>query len=82
MTTPSTDLVACAADHVVSCQFGSTAMLQRKLGIGQSRAHALMSVLEENGIVGPAREGRLRDVLARPDQLTEILAGLPSEEDK
>jgi S-DNA-T family DNA segregation ATPase FtsK/SpoIIIE len=41
----------------------SASLLQRRLRIGYSKASQLIDMLEQQGIVGPADEGRSREVL-------------------
>ncbi len=45
----------------------SAALLQRRLRIGHSKAAQLIDLLEQMGVVGPADEGRSREVLPPQD---------------
>jgi S-DNA-T family DNA segregation ATPase FtsK/SpoIIIE len=57
------DLYEAAREEVTSAGKASTSYIQRKLGVGYSRAAKLMDMLEEHGVIGPANGSKPREII-------------------
>jgi DNA segregation ATPase FtsK/SpoIIIE, S-DNA-T family len=54
----------------------STSTLQRRLRLGYGRAARILDMMQREGIIGPPDGSRPRDVLKRPDWLSEVESSL------
>jgi S-DNA-T family DNA segregation ATPase FtsK/SpoIIIE len=68
------DMYEPAREAVISAGKASTSYIQRKLGVGYSRAAKLMDMLEERGVIGPANGSKPREVIGAG-------TGMPAEGD-
>jgi S-DNA-T family DNA segregation ATPase FtsK/SpoIIIE len=57
-----------AGDMIFEMGRASTTLLQRRLGVGYTRAAKLVDLLEEVGLVGPLEGSKPRDILMSPEQ--------------
>ena len=57
------DMYEPAREAVITANKASTSFVQRKLGIGYSRAAKLMDMLEERGVIGPANGSKPREII-------------------
>ena len=60
------DMYEAARQAVIESGKASTSFLQRRLGLGYSRAAKIMDQLEQRGVIGPANGAKPRDILERP----------------
>lgn len=64
------DLYESAREAVMAAGKASTSYIQRKLGVGYSRAAKLMDMLEEHGVIGPANGSKPREVIGAGSEMT------------
>lgn len=58
-------------EFIISTRKASTSLIQRKFSIGYARAARLIDTLEEQGVIGPARGSKPREVYAKSEQIEE-----------
>ena len=58
-------------EFIITTRKASTSLIQRKFSIGYARAARLIDTLEDNGIIGPARGSKPREVYAKSEQAEE-----------
>ncbi|MHC4860947.1 MAG: DNA translocase FtsK, partial [Planctomycetota bacterium] len=58
---------------ILSEQRGSASLLQRALGVGYTRGSRLMDIMHKEGIVGPYKGSKAREVLMTLDEYEELL---------
>lgn len=76
------DLYEAAKAEVLSSGKASTSYLQRKLGVGYSRAAKLIDTLEHRGIVGPQNGSKPREVIGASDGgMSQIPTEIPESND-
>lgn len=79
MSDDDLDLLLQATKLVATTQFGSTAMLQRKLDISYAKAGQIMDLVESHGVVGHPQEFKTREVMIPTDRLASTLDRLKRE---
>lgn len=70
---PSQEQIEQAATIVVQTQFGSLALVQRKLQVTFAESRAILDQLAAHGIVSQDDGGPAREVFFKPDRLDEVL---------
>jgi len=66
------DMYEQAKETVMETGKASTSFLQRKLGVGYSRAARLMDILEQRGVIGPANGAKAREVYGREESSGDL----------
>jgi len=68
-------LYMAALDVIARTGRASTSHLQRRMGIGYNHAARLIDLLEDRGVIGPARGAGPREVLLDPEAIMKIMQG-------
>jgi S-DNA-T family DNA segregation ATPase FtsK/SpoIIIE len=76
------DKYAEAKTAVLEAGKASTSYLQRKLGIGYSRAARLIDILEEKGVIGPGSGAKPREVIGAGNADELVAAAEAAEDDE
>lgn len=64
---------------VIEAKKASSSLLQRRLRIGYARAARLIDMLEEQGIIGPGKGAKPREILASREKLSEPKGSFASQ---
>lgn len=75
-TAEDVELLRAAAELVITTQFASSSMLQRKLRIGHAKAGRILDDLQTMGVVGGQQGSKARDTLVPASDLAKVLANL------
>ncbi|MEK7071198.1 MAG: DNA translocase FtsK, partial [Patescibacteria group bacterium] len=65
-----------AKEEVLKAGKGSTSYLQRRLGVGYSRAAKLIDTLEERGVLGPSNGSKPREVIGMENSIEKPLEAI------
>lgn len=68
------DMYEAAREAVIAAGKASTSYIQRKLGVGYSRAARLMDILEQRGVIGPANGSKPREILGGSNESSEEIS--------
>jgi S-DNA-T family DNA segregation ATPase FtsK/SpoIIIE len=68
-------LYMAALDVIARTGRASTSHLQRRMGIGYNHAARLIDLLEDRGVIGPARGAGPREVLLDPEAIMKMMQG-------
>ena len=68
------DMYEPAREMVITSNRASTSLIQRKLGIGYSRAAKLMDMLEDRGVIGAANGSKPREILGVGGSTAEVIS--------
>ncbi len=71
-----------AVNVVLQTGQASVSILQRRLGIGYTRAARLIDMMEEDGIVGPYQGSKPREILVDREEYLKKMSGLSPEEEE
>ncbi|HEX7724405.1 MAG TPA: DNA translocase FtsK 4TM domain-containing protein [Candidatus Paceibacterota bacterium] len=71
-----------AREAVIAAGKASTSYIQRKLGVGYSRAAKLMDLLESHGVIGPANGSKPREVIGVGAGMDGSSGGASGESDQ
>ncbi len=71
-----------AVNVILQTGQASVSILQRRLGIGYTRAARLIDMMEEDGIVGPYQGSKPREILVDREEYLKKMSGISPEEEE